>query len=576
MTTVEISPERKARAERSLAEYDNVDVIEGDAVRGWEAAAPYDAIAVTGSLPVLDEVFLRQLKPGGRLFVVVGEAPAMEARLVTRTGARDFATESLFETVLPPLAGARAPQPVRILKRTHGMYKRSVFPSLYALAAAALVAATPMAASGQALDLTGAYRLAAENDPAFLAARATRDASLESVALARAFLRPSVSFTGSARAFNQDVDPEPRASGGGGGEDETYTIYSLSLDLRYPLWRPDQLIRLGQARTNEEKAEVDYAVRAQQLVERVVVGYFGVLEAGDSFRFAETNREAIGQQLRQAQQRFEVGLIAITDVEEAKARFDLASARAIEAENALGNAREAMREIIGEYPEALASLGEGLTLAVPDPADIDEWSRTAAERNLLVQSASFSVALASENIRLAARGGRAGQRWAPSLDLVGSAGYTDRDQTRADTESNSASVGIELRWPLYTGGGLEADVREARARHREAMHIQERARREAVRLTRQAYLGVESAIARVGALRQAVVSSQSALDAVEAGFQVGTRTSVDVLDAQRDLFQAQNDLAAARYDYIRNALRLRLAAGTLVPADLDAINGWLE
>ena len=463
------------------------------------------------------------------------------------------------------------------------MNKRSVFPSLYALAAAALVAATPMAASGQALDLTGAYRLAAENDPAFLAAGATRDASLESVALARAFLRPSVSFTGSARAFNQDVDPEPRRNIAGlfdppkyVGEDETYTIYSLSLDLRYPLWRPDQLIRLGQARTNEEKAEVDYAVRGQQLVERVVVGYFGVLEAGDSFRFAETNREAIGQQLRQAQQRFEVGLIAITDVEEAKARFDLASARAIEAENALGNAREAMREIIGEYPEALASLGEGLPLAVPDPADIDAWTGTAAERNLLVQSASFSVALARENIRLAARGGRAGQRWAPSLDLVGSAGYTDRDQTRADTESNSASVGIELRWPLYTGGGLEADVREARARHREAMHIQERARREAVRLTRQAYLGVESAIARVGALRQAVVSSQSALDAVEAGFQVGTRTSVDVLDAQRDLFQAQNDLAAARYDYIRNALRLRLAAGTLVPADLDAINGWLE
>ena len=109
VTTVEISPERKARAERILAEYDNVEVIEGDAVRGWEASAPYDAIAVTGSLPVLDEAFLRQLKPGGRLFVVVGEEPAMEARLVTRTGAGDWATESLFETVLPPLAGAVRP-----------------------------------------------------------------------------------------------------------------------------------------------------------------------------------------------------------------------------------------------------------------------------------------------------------------------------------------------------------------------------------------------------------------------------------------------------------------------------------
>ena len=109
VTTVEISAERKAEAARNLAGYDNVETIEGDAVRGWSAAGPYDAIAVTGSLPVLDDAFLHQLKPGGRLFVVVGEAPAMEARLVTRVGARDFATESLFETVLPPLAGATRP-----------------------------------------------------------------------------------------------------------------------------------------------------------------------------------------------------------------------------------------------------------------------------------------------------------------------------------------------------------------------------------------------------------------------------------------------------------------------------------
>ena len=137
-------------------------------------------------------------------------------------------------------------------------------------------------------------------------------------------------------------------------------------------------------------------------------------------------------------------------------------------------------------------------------------------------------------------------------------------------------MGLRLQWPFYTGGRVSAETRQARSRHREATHTLERARREAVRQTRQAYLGVESAIARVGALRQAVVSSRSALDAVDAGFQVGTRTSVDVLDAQRDLFQARNDLAAARYDYIRNALGLRLAAGTLVPADLDTINAWLE
>ena len=445
------------------------------------------------------------------------------------------------------------------------MNKRFVIPSMFSLTTAALLAAAPMAAGAQALDLAGAYRLAAESDPALLAAGAERDAALQSVAIARAGLLPNVSVGASAALEFDDVDPSE-----GPDSSDTFSTLSLSLDATQPLYRPEQTIRLGQARTNEEKAEIDYAVSAQQLIERVVERYFGVLEASDDFLFEQTNREAIGQQLRQAQQRFEVGLIAITDVEEAKSRFDLASARAIEAENALDNAREAMREIIGEYPEKLAPLGEEIPLAVPSPTDIDEWTRTALERNLPVQSSSFAVAVAKEAIRLAGAGA------GPTLDLFGQAAANDRNRRPGGSQRGSASVGLRLEWPIYTGGRVTAETHQARARHRDAMHKQERARREAVRQTRQAYLGVESAIARVGALRQAVVSSQSALDAVDAGFQVGTRTSVDVLDAQRDLFQAQNDLAAARYDYIRNAIRLRFAAGTLVAADLETINTWLE
>ncbi len=445
------------------------------------------------------------------------------------------------------------------------MNKRFVIPSMFSLTTAALLAAAPMAAGAQALDLAGAYRLAAESDPALLAAGAERDAALQSVAIARADLLPDVKINASAAWKFDDTHPSE-------GEDssDTYSILSLSLDATQPLYQPKRTIRLGRARTNEEKAEIDYAVSAQQLVERVVERYFGVLEASDDFLFEQTNRAAIGQQLRQAQQRFEVGLIAITDVEEAKSRFDLASARAIEAENALDNAREAMREIIGEYPEKLAPLGEEIPLAVPSPTDIDEWTRTALERNLPVQSASLAVAVAKENIRLAGAGA------GPTLDLFGQAKPREVNRRLGGLQTGGASVGLRLEWPIYTGGRVTAETHQARARHREEMHKQERARREAIRQTRQAYLGVESAIARVGALRQAVVSSQSALDAVDAGFQVGTRTSVDVLDAQRDLFQAQNDLAAARYDYIRNAIRLRFAAGTLVAADLETINAWLE
>ena len=433
--------------------------------------------------------------------------------------------------------------------------------------AAAFAAAASLPASAETLDLASAYRLAVENDPAFQAAGAARDAALESVAIAQAGLRPNVSIRSAGELVSDDVDP----TGPPTSTSDTYLSLSLSLDVTQPLYRPDRTIRLGQARTREEKAEIDYAVQTQDLIDRVVVRYFGVLQASDDFRFAQTNREAIGQQLRQAQQRFEVGLIAITDVEEAKSRFDLASAREIQAKNALDNAREAMREIIGGYPDDLAPLGEDIPLAVPDPADIDEWTRTAVERNLLVRSASFAVAIAKEDIRLAGAG------TAPTVDLFGEAGAVDRQRKpMGGQQSVSASVGLRLHWPIHTGGRVAAETRQERARHREAMHAQERARRDAVRRTRQAYLGVESAIARVGALRQAVISSQSALDAVDAGFQVGTRTSVDVLDAQRDLFQAQNDLAAARYDYIRNALKLRLAAGTLVASDLDAINAWLE
>ena len=439
---------------------------------------------------------------------------------------------------------------------------------LFPLAAAALAAAAPLPASAEPLDLAAAFRLAVENDPTFQAAGAGRDAALESVAIARAGLRPNVSLRGSGALVSDNVDTTGPNSP---STSDTYPNLSLSVDVTQPLYRPDRSIRLGQARTREEKAEIDYASQTQDLIDRIVVRYFGVLQASDDFRFAQTNREAIGQQLRQARQRFEVGLIAITDVEEAKSRFDLASAREIEAKNALDNAREAMREVIGEYPDDLASLGEDIPLVVPDPADIDEWTRTAGERNLMVQSASFAVAIAKEDIRLAGTGAE------PAVDLFGEAGAVNRNRKPAGgQESMSATIGIRLHWPVHTGGRVAAETRQVRARHREAMHAMERARRDAVRRTRQAYLGVESAIARVGALRQAVVSSQSALDAVDAGFQVGTRTSVDVLDAQRDLFQARNDLAAARYDYIRNALKLRLAAGTLVASDLDAINEWLE
>lgn len=441
-----------------------------------------------------------------------------------------------------------------------------LLPLLALLAAAGIVMhLIGPARAAEPLDLVTAFALAEENDPEFRAVGAAREAALQNIAAARAALRPNVALGSGANANARDSHPTTPNS-----PDDDYLGYNLSLDLTHPLHNPLRDLQLEQARTGGEQATTRQMQSRQQLMVRVAASYFAVLNASDNERFARTNREAIAQQLRQAQERHEVGLIPITGVEEAKARFDLATAREIESTNALDNAREALREIIGLYPEALATLDDAMPLTAVPPDDIDEWIRVALESNLQLKTSQFQVTLAENAIELADAGD------APTVNLVGSADGSGAETHPRARESIGSQVGLQLRIPLYTGGLVQSRVREAEARLREATHRHEQVRRAVERATRESYLGVASAIARGRALAQAVVSSESALAAVEAGFDVGTRTSVDVLDAQRDLFQARNELVAARYDYINNTLRLRQAAGTLATDDLDAINAWLK
>ena len=299
---------------------------------------------------------------------------------------------------------------------------------------------------------------------------------------------------------------------------------------------------------------------------RVSQRYFDVLEAEDELSFARATLEAFRQQLMQSRQRFEVGLIAITDVEEAKAGFDLARAQLIAAENALDTAREALRETSGEYQEDLAPLGE-MPLVTPEPADIDQWTETALAQNLRLLAAGHDAETARREIERA----RAGH--SPTLDAVG---LHRREDRTGLGQTDSTSIGLQLNLPFYAGGAVLSRTRESRHRYRQALDELERERRRAQRETRDAYLGINSGISRVTALEQAVRSSEAAAGAIEAGFQVGTRTSVDVLNAQRELYGARRDLAGARYNYIRNVLRLKHAAGTLSEDDLRQISAWLE
>ena len=292
---------------------------------------------------------------------------------------------------------------------------------------------------------------------------------------------------------------------------------------------------------------------------RVAERYFQVLAADDELGFARATLEAFEQQLVQSRERFEVGLLAITDVEEAKAGYDLSRAQLIAAENTRDIAREALRETTGEYWETLPPLGE-LRLAMPEPAEIDKWTEIALERNLRLLAARHDTETARRDIE------RIQAADSPTLDAVGSVGLHDSESRSGD--NRHGSIGLRLNVPLFSGGSVLSRTRESRHRYQRALELLERERRRTQRETREAYLGVDSGISRVHALEQAVRSSQTAADEIETGFQVGTRTSVDVLNAQSDLFRARRDLSEARYRYILNVLRLKRAAGILSEDDL--------
>ena len=427
----------------------------------------------------------------------------------------------------------------------------SAGPVARVLSACVLLAA--MSAAAQTENLLEVFELALESDPDFLAAGAEHRAAQEVVPQARAGLLPNARLTFETRWNERQRRDDSRSD-------------VLTLDLGHPIYRLDRQIALDQAGDTIARADTLYAAARQDLMVRVAERYFRILEARDELSFARATLEAFEQQLAQSRQRFEVGLIAITDVEEAKAGFDLSRAQLIAAENALDIAREALRETTGEYQERLAPLAE-LHLVTPEPADIDKWTEIALERNLRLLAAKDDTDIARKQIARIEAGD------APTLDAVGSFGLRDTDS--GNGENRHANVGLRLVVPLYSGGSVLSRTREQRHLHQRALDVLERERRRAQRETRDAYLGVDSGISRVNALEQAVRSSETAAEAIEAGFQVGTRTSVDVLDAQRDLFRARRDLSEARYSYILNVLRLKRAAGTLSEEDLRLVSIWL-
>lgn len=423
-----------------------------------------------------------------------------------------------------------------------------------------LFAGLILTASSQAVEAEGlleVFRQAAINDPQLKAAAATCLATLEIEPQARALLLPQIS-AGAQLDRNFSVDPGP---------DSAFNSHSYSLNLSQPLFRQGARVQQRLADSIVNQAQADFLAAQQALILRVAERYFDVLAELDNLSFREAEQKAIARQLEQASRRFEVGLITITDVHEAQAAFDLSEAEVITAGNQLSDSLEALREVTGQYYEKLNELEEEIPLTLPEPADPEAWVVLAIANNPQLLSAAFAVEAARENINL-----QRADRY-PTVDLVAS--HFDSDSDRGNNISGNA-IGLRLNILLYQGGAIASRTREAAYSHEAAKQGLENQQRFVIRQVRNAYRGLEAAISRVNALNQARISNQSALEATEAGFDVGTRTIVDVLNAQQELYRARRDYAQSRYDYILNKLRLQQAAGQLAEADLIAVSTLLQ
>jgi outer membrane protein len=434
--------------------------------------------------------------------------------------------------------------------------------------------------------LVDIYNRALQNDPAIREAEATYLAQAEVKPQARASLLPNVNLT--ARRSNNYQDSPGGSDLGGGITVGSRTItdtdqQNWQIGLTQTIFNWSQFATLRAADKRVARAETDYEAAKQGLMIRVSQRYFDVLGAEDNLASAAAAREAISRQLEQAQRRFEVGLIAITDVQQSTAAYDSSVAAEIEAQRQLASTYEFLREIIGEIVMDLAAPTDDAPLLSPDPPNPEQWVQTALQQNLALVSSRLAEQVALEDIDVA-KGSRL-----PTLSL--SAGYSNsrngsdievfdniagNSLRTTSTQPEGRNWSLDLRFPIFTGGLNHSRVQQSVYSHRVASETLERISRQTERQTRDAYLAVISNVSRVRALRQAVESNRTALRATEAGFEVGTQTTVDVLQSQQLLRTAETTYSQARYQYILGVLLLKQAAGTLSLTDIEEVDGWLQ
>ncbi|WP_257288397.1 TolC family outer membrane protein [Endozoicomonas sp. SESOKO2] len=423
-------------------------------------------------------------------------------------------------------------------------------------------------------NLLEVYNLALKNDAQLAAARADMMATQEGSSQARALLLPNLSLSAGTQYNKTSSEAAARDI------KDDYNSHTWGATLSQPLFNMASWFGYDSAKFQSAQAEATFGYEQQNLILRVSEAYFNVLRAEDSLITATAEEKAVKQQLDQARERYNVGLIAETDVLEARARYDDARVARIDGENNLSVAYEALRTITDQDIQDVGKLDKTMPVSAPTPAISDEWVNNAIKSNLQLEAAREGLKAAESNIKAKKSG------HAPTVDAFASYNYNSSDADSARTITDPANgrltgdgdqtvVGVKFTLPLFAGGATSSQVRQATYQMESVQQNYDKALREINSGTRNLFRSVNSDVSRVEARCQGIVSSESALKATESGYEVGTRNITDVLDAQKTLFAAQRDYLNARYDFIVNTLKLKQTAGTLSPEDLSQLNSWI-
>lgn len=411
-----------------------------------------------------------------------------------------------------------------------------------------IVSSSDSATSG--IDLLAIYHLARSSDPEFAAQIHRRKAGQEAIPQAQAAFRPQLSASSSYTLSSKDSSNQAA---------------SATVSLTQSIYDRSSRLVIKQARLQTNAADINYQIAAESLIQRVASSYFAVLSAQDNLELSERNQRAIRRQLELAEERLDVGLGTRTDLYDARARYENAVAEGIDTQRVLDDMRQVLIALVGKDPGTLLSLSPATTLSGPQPDDAGQWVNRALSDNQSLKALSLDASVAETEIDRQ----QALRRLTVGLNL--SAEYSDS----ASADGTDASVTLSFKLPFYQGGLINAQIREAASNHNAARARYELARREIQRKTRQAFLSINSQLRRISALAEAVIAGESALQAKEEGFAVGLTTNIEVLDAQRDLFQAERDHLKARYDYVLQVLLLEQLSGQLNEEDVSRVNRWL-